>query len=351
MKGKARTISSKKTLNFRNNIMETKNKFEEMPKGDFHVDLANPKLVEILGNPELSHAIKRAKQLTPEGLRKVDLIFASVYRRIDDAQKAIATEGDPKKQESVLNDHHKIIEYYRNTKDFKIIEKPQDLGLPSTDKTNIVLHLECGDIVTDPDIVEELFNRGVRSIGPMYNHDNHIGGGAKGDLNRGLSAAGKRIIDRMIQLGMIIDVAHANRRTSADIIERARDYQKVVATHTGLGTPSRDMERFITPKLLQEIAKRGGVVGMVPAKPFFPKLEKDFADGMKKASDLTSSADNLAIGSDFGGFDSKDLYEEMDEIGKLSKIAEILSEKGRFSDNEIAKIMFGNIERLVKSLR
>jgi len=325
---------------------------EKFKTADFHQDTLNPILAKILNNPELRHAEKRACQLPREGLRKIDLIFSSVYRRINAEQKGNAMTGDANMQEPIKADYNTIIDYYHDTKDFNIIEKPEDLGLRQPDQTNAILHMECGDIITDPDVVNELYARGVRSIGLMYSHDNHIGGGAGGDKNRGLTAEGKRIIDRMVELGMVIDVAHANRKTAQDILDRVRNYKKVAATHTGFGEvkmPIMAEERFVTPRLMQEIAARGGVIGLNVAKPFFPTL-KDYVDSMKKASDITGSTENLAIATDFGGLDADHLYEELDEIGKLGIVAEKLSEEGNFSDEDIARIMYGNIERLVLQL-
>lgn len=318
---------------------------EKIRIADMHQDTLNPILAKILNKPELNHAEKRSSQLPREGLLKLDLIFSSVYRRIGEEQKAIAQSGDPVLQESVKADHHQILDKYWATKDFNIIEKPEDLKLDQQEKINVILHLECGDIITDPKVVEELYVRGVRSVGPMYNHDNQIGGGAGGDKNRGLTAEGKRIIDKMVELGMIIDTAHANRKTAQDILDRVRDYEKVAATHTAFG----EKERFITPELLKEIAARGGVAGFNAAKPFFPTL-KNYIEGLKKASDITGSVDNLGLATDFGGLDAEHLYEELDQIGKLSIIAEKLSEEGDFNDDDIAKIMYGNIERMVKKL-
>ncbi|PJA01650.1 hypothetical protein COX74_01620 [bacterium (Candidatus Gribaldobacteria) CG_4_10_14_0_2_um_filter_41_16] len=323
-----------------------KNQMEKFKIADFHQDTLNPILVKILNRPELNHAEGRANQIPMEGLKKLDLIFSSVYRRIGDDMKGVAEEGSREKQEPIKNDLVKMMDYYRDTDDFKIIEKPEDLKLKNINKANVVLHLEGGDIITDPDVVDELYTRGLRSIQPLYSHDNQIGGGASGDKNRGLTPLGRELIDKIIEKGMIIDTSHANRKTAQDILDRVRNYSKVAATHTGFG----EKERFITPGLLKEIAVRGGVVGFCPAKPFFPTL-KEYIEGLKNASDLTGSAENLAISTDFGGLDAEHLYEELDEVGKLSIIAEKLSEDGKFSDEEIAKIMYGNIERIVKELK
>jgi len=322
------------------------NQTEKFPIADFHEDTLNPKLAEILHDPELKYAEGRANQLPREGLLKLGLIFSSVYRRIGAQMKAAASAGSREAQAPVKADLLKIIEYYRSTGDFRIIEKPEDLKLAEPDKTKAVLHLEGGDILTGPEVIEELYARGVRSIGLLYSHDNQIGGGAGGDKNRGLTPLGRTLVDKMMEQGMIIDTAHANRKTAQDILERVRNYSKIAATHTAIG----EKERFITPALLNEIAARGGVVGFTPAKPFFPTL-KDYIEGLKKASDITGSADNLAIGTDFGGLDAQYLYEELDEVGKLSIVAEKLSEDGKFTDEEIAKIMYGNIARVVKELK
>ena len=322
------------------------NKMEGFKIADFHEDTLNPQLTKILDNPELNHAEGRASQLPKTGLLKLDLIFSSVYRRIGAEMKASAMSGSREMQDPIKKDLFKMIDYYRNTGDFRIIEKPEDLKLAERNKTNAVLHLEGGDIITDTDVIEELYDRGVRSIGPLYSHDNQIGGGAGGDINRGLTPLGGRLIDKMVEKGMIIDTAHANRKTAQDILERVRQYRKVATTHTAFG----DKQRFITPELLKKVAARGGVVGFTPIKPFFPTF-KDYIEGLKKASDVTGSVENIAIGTDFGGIDTSELYRELDEIGKLSIIAEKLSEDGKFTDEQIAKIMYGNIARVVGELK
>lgn len=319
----------------------------ERPRfADFHQDTINPKLAEILDNPEMSHARERDKQLPKEGLRKVDLVFSSIYRRASKEVKEAALQGDKNTLAMLRAETARIINYYSCTKDFRIIEKYEDLQLEEDyDANNIILHLEGGDIIDSPIIVDELFKRGVRSIGPLYSHDNLLGGGAGGNKNRGLTSLGKKAIDRMVKLGMVIDISHANRRTANDILERVRGYEKAVATHTAPGTS----QRTISPELIKKIVERGGVIGFTPATPFFPTFEK-FIDELKRTSDSIGSTQHLAIGTDFGGLDAAHLFKEFDDIGKLAIIAEQLSERGGLSDEEIAKIMYGNVERVVKKL-
>lgn len=319
----------------------------ERPRfADFHQDTINPKLAEILDNPEMSHARERDKQLPKEGLRKVDLVFSSIYRRASKEVKEAVLQGDKHTLAMLRAETAKIIDYYSCTKNFRIIEKYEDLQLEEDyNANNTVLHLEGGDIIDSPTIVDELYKRGVRSIGPLYSHDNLLGGGAGGNENRGLTSFGKKAIDRIVKLGMVIDISHANRRTANDILERVRGYKKAVATHTGLGTT----QRTVSPELIKKIAERGGVVGFTPATPFFPTFEK-FIDQLKQTSDLVGSTQHLAIGTDFGGLDAIHLFKEFDDIGKIAVIAEQLSERGGLSDEEITQIMYGNVERIVKAI-
>ncbi len=317
-----------------------------MPIADFHQDTLNPQLAEILENPELDHARERNKQLPREGLAKLDLIFSSVYRRLTETEQQAATSGDTSGLEQLRADESALLDFYNASEDFRIITRPEDLHIERTpDAHSVVLHKEGGDIISDPAVVSELYERGVRSVGPLYNHDNQLGGGARGDKRRGLTDLGKRIIDSLMEKGMIIDIAHANRKTAQDILERVRNYEKIAATHTALGSS----ERMIDEKLLRAIADRGGVVGFTPNQAFFPSLEK-FIETFKQASDSAGSAKHVAVGSDFGGVDADQLFTQLDNVGKMSVIAEKLSEEGHFTDDEIRDIMYGNIARIVARL-
>lgn len=320
---------------------------EKMRLADFHQDRVNPWLAEILDNPEFQYAAERQRQLPKAGLEKLDIIFASLYRRANDAIKEAAKTGNEEVLGAERDEIHRILDYYHASSDFRIIERPEDLQLAdgAYEKNNAVLHLESGEIITSPDVVDELYERGLRSVGPLYSHDNQLGGGSSGNKERGLTALGKQVVDRMIEKGMIIDIAHSNRRTAHDILERVRNYPKAVATHTALGSA----QRFITPQLMKEIASRGGVVGFTLVKPWFKNFE-NYIQIFKKASDALGSTDNLAVASDFGGLESQYLFEEVDEIGKLSRVAEELSTHAGLSDEDIAKIMYGNVARIVGRL-
>ena len=319
---------------------------ERIRLADLHQDRVNPVLAEVLQNPDFLYAAERQRQLPREGLQKLDLTFASLYRRANDEVKLAAQTGDESVLGEVRKDYYQIADYYRTTGDFRIIERPQDLKLQDTyDQSNVVLHLESGDVITNPDIVDELYARGVRSIGPLYSHDNSLGGGASGDVVRGLTPLGKKVIDRMLEKGMVVDVAHANRKTAHDILERVGSYAKVMASHTALG----EKQRFVDAEIIRKIANRGGLVGLTPANVFFPSMEK-YVSTFVEVNQLAGNAQTAAVATDFGGLDAKHLFSELDEIGKLGLLAEHLVHQEGLRDDEVAAIMYGNVERIVKQL-
>ncbi|MFZ5390741.1 MAG: dipeptidase, partial [Patescibacteria group bacterium] len=276
---------------------------------------------------------------------KIDLVFSSIYRRIDEKLKEKMTEENDEVRQTIRNDYETIINFYHLAEGFKIIEKPEDLDLNQDSKNmDVVLHLEGGDVITKPEDLEELYVRGIRSVGILYNHDNLLGGGARGDKSRGLTSLGFKIVDKIREMNMVIDIAHCNRKTAGQVIDRLDSYNKLAVTHTGLG----ESERLVDLDLVKKISSAGGVVGLTPVKGFFPNFSK-YLDSFKMISDKIGSVKNLAIASDFGGVDSKYLFKEFDDIGKISRIAEGLSSRGGYSDEEIADIMYGNLERLVNS--
>ena len=92
-----------------------------------------------------------------------------------------------------------------------------------------MLGLEGADAIgSDLDRIDQLHGLGVRVIVPVHLNDNQIGTTALpwqryvGRLpvrrrSPGLTAFGRRAIERMDKLGILVDVSHADRSTILDI--------------------------------------------------------------------------------------------------------------------------------------
>jgi membrane dipeptidase len=94
-----------------------------------------------------------------------------------------------------------------------------------------VEHLAVG---TELHRVDVLYGLGVRLGGITYSRDNPVGGGQYDRTNRGLSDLGVAVIERMNDLGMIIDVSHASPQTALEAIERS--HAPVVFSHNASAT-------------------------------------------------------------------------------------------------------------------
>ena len=136
------------------------------------------------------------------------------------------------------------------------------------DVPGCILAIEGGDALEgNPDRVSEFYAYGVRMITLIHFSNNELGDcmqdfGSPGlrPRNGGLTAAGRRVLERMQELGMVVDVAHADSRTLRQIAEITK--RPIVDSH---GNPcslanTNQCGRFRTWKDMEAVAKTGGVV-------------------------------------------------------------------------------------------
>lgn len=189
-----------------------------------------------------------------------------------------------------------------------------------------------------PENVDILFDAGFRMMAPTHFFDNEFGGSAHGVEKYGLTEKGKEMIRRMEQKGMLVDVAHASKKTIEDVLSIAT--KPVVVSHTGVkGTC--DNNRNLSDEQLKAIAKTGGVIGI----GFWDTATcGDDAKAIAKAIRYTANvvgADHVGLGSDFDG----SVKVPFDTSGE-ALITEALLNEG-FTDEEISKIVGGNMLKLL----
>jgi membrane dipeptidase len=120
----------------------------------------------------------------------------------------------------------------------------------------------AGPIENELDRVDVLHGLGIRQMGLVYADSNTLGGGQKEHRDAGLTTFGRRAVDRMNRLGILVDVSHAGDRTSLDAIEASS--KPIAITHAGARgvwpTP-----RMKPDDVLRACAERGGVLGVEAA--------------------------------------------------------------------------------------
>ena len=180
---------------------------------------------------------------------------------------------------------------------------------------------------------------GFRMMGLEHFFDNELGGSAHGTGKGGLTEFGKQVVRRMEAAHIIVDLAHASPRMIDDVLAMAT--RPLVVSHTGVkGTC--DTIRNLSDDHVRRVAATGGVIGI----GYWDAAVCDVSvAGIVRAIQYTvqlAGVDHVALGSDFNGA----TVTPFDTTG-VALITEGLLKAG-FSDDDIAKIMGGNVVRLLR---
>ena len=124
------------------------------------------------------------------------------------------------------------------------------------DRIALMLSLEGVEPVTNG--FDEWWRAGVRIVGLTWNYANWAAGGID-TPEQGLTRAGRDLVDELVERGVVLDLAHASRRTFDDVLERA---PHVVCSHACCRALV-DVPRNLSDEQLRALAGRGGVLGIM----------------------------------------------------------------------------------------
>jgi membrane dipeptidase len=137
------------------------------------------------------------------------------------------------------------------------------LEAKKTNRIAILPSLEAASILeNEVDRVDVLYGLGVRCMGITYNEANTLGCGLIEKRDSGLTRFGVRVVERMNQLGMAIDISHCGDQTSLDVI--AASSQSVFITHAG-ARAVWNSPRMKSDEVLKACADKGGIIGVCAA--------------------------------------------------------------------------------------
>lgn len=218
------------------------------------------------------------------------------------------------------------------------------------------LHLEGAEpIDADFNALEVFYQAGVRSIGITHSRDNIFGHGVNQpfphspDTGPGLTDAGKELVKRCNDLGILIDLSHLNEKGFWDVAELSED--PLVATHSNVHALSLH-PRNLTVEQLDAIRDSNGIVGLNFAVGFLR------GDGARDANTPISTMvdhieylvdtigiDRVALGSDFDG---TTVPQEIGDAAGLPVLLRALHEKG-YRDDALEKIAWRNWVRVLRA--
>jgi membrane dipeptidase len=164
--------------------------------------------------------------------------------------------------------------------------------------------------------LEYFYQRGVRAIMPTWNNSTSWATSSADESNpnkklarRGLTTTGKKIIKKMDELGIIIDVSHSGEKTFGNIMKTS--INPIIASHSCVWNICKH-HRNLKDDQIRAIAKSGGVVGINFA-PWF--LDSTFrGKEIKMRNQNKDRIDSLKK-----SFEGDDFSKEL-EIGKMLKL-------------------------------
>jgi membrane dipeptidase len=175
-------------------------------------------------------------------------------------------------------------------------------------------------IENELDRLDVLYGFGVRALGVTYSESNALGSGLREPNDGGLTVFGRRAVQRMNKLGMLIDCSHCGDRTTLDVI--AASEQPIILSHIG-ARALWDSNRLAPDEVLEACAKRGGVIG-IEAAPHTTITRNDTTHSLDSVMEHFEYIRSL-VGIDHVGFGPDTLYG--DHVGLHDVYAGALSIK------------------------
>ena len=278
----------------------------------------------------------------------------------------------------------------------KIANVKELLEVVKQNKIAAFVGLEGGhQIENSLENLDALYNRGTRYITLTWNNSTDWATSAFDENNtpefkgKGLSDFGKKVVEHMNKIGMLVDVSHVSEKTFWDVI--ATTSKPIIASHSSVYALC-PVPRNLKDDQIKAIAKNKGVIQInfnsgfidptvkkredafmeshkaeydslqIATKNEYIAEEMIFAKYKQEAQSLRApfsliidhieyviklvGVDYVGIGSDFDGIVIPPQL--LDDVTTYSLITKALLEKG-YSQKDINKILGGNLLRVLKA--
>ncbi len=203
------------------------------------------------------------------------------------------------------------------------------------------------------DRLREAHDMGVRYFTLAHFSDNEaascaFGWGSRTRRRDGLTDFGRRLVDEVQRMGMVLDLAHVNKAGFMEACTRSE--RPVIVSHTGISGVKRSW-RNIDDEQIEAVARTGGVVGVIFGPQFlarspFASLDAVVAHILHVVR--VTGADHVAYGSDMDGWLTT-MPRGFADMADLPKVTALLLDAG-LPEADVVKIMGGNVKRVLEAL-
>ena len=159
-------------------------------------------------------------------------------------------------------------------------------------------------LYADSHELDVLYRAGLRIMGLAWDK-NELSSASSDVIQTGLTPEGVKMVGRMAELGMILDVSHLSDQAFYEVFELSP--MPHIATHSNFRAIT-DHDRNLTDDMAKMIAARGGIIGL----NLYPSFLSE--DGCADTDDILRHVDHalslvgdraLAFGFDIDGTDGK----------------------------------------------
>ncbi len=246
-------------------------------------------------------------------------------------------------------------------------------------KTGIIYGFQNSTMIERSiDNIDQLYSAGTRWIQLTYNERNLVGDGCTERTNVGLSDFGIEVVNRMNELGIIVDLSHCGDQTTMEGIQ----FSKTGATinHSMCEALYPNHPRAKSDEQIRAMAEKGGVMGiiclgyMIGPDPGGETTLETYVDHIDHAVKV-AGIDQVGLASDFpiqglkaNGATRENWYvprltrfkpsyqvkwppwiPELEEPQRYLSVARVLDKRG-YSTGDIEKILGGNWMRYFKEV-
>jgi len=195
-----------------------------------------------------------------------------------------------------------------DTYPIRLVRKASDIPLAKEEgKIAAVLQMQgTNPIESDLNLVNVYHALGVRVIQLTYNTRTLVGDGCMESGGAGLSDFGRKVVNRLNQLHIAIDLSHVGNQTCLDAINLSE--QPVILSHANSRNLC-DNRRNVWDETIKEVARRGGVIGVCAFPTFLTWTETPSLEHVLRHVDYLCGLvgpEHVGLGFDFSTSDEDD---------------------------------------------
>lgn len=281
------------------------------------------------------------KQSSIKMLRNFDsLIFGSIFPHIDTlndkSHKLSNLYGRPTRGTSfsfsLFLDQVKFYYYLDRRGYITLVRRKEDLEKPGI---KVLLSLEGADVLRDYEDIYLLKELHVYNLGLTWNYDNKFASSCMSNKDYGLTDEGEELVKTANSLGIIIDLAHAGKRTLLDVASISK--RPIIVSH-GNARKLKDHRRNLDDEEIEAIVKTNGVIGVTA---IVETLREPTINGLVENIKYIGESfgwEYVAIGTDFLGIQK--VPEGFENVMKLRELSDML-------DGHSEEVLWKNAMRVI----